>query len=83
MENNNTYNGWSNYETWVANLWLEESLNEDMQLGYDICASHVKDTINNMVADMPKIRGLFSDLLAASIGQIDCHEISAHYQRES
>jgi hypothetical protein len=43
------YNGWSNKQTWLANLWLEEYFHQEMQDGQEITAAHVKDTINNML----------------------------------
>ena len=76
------YNGWSNKQTWMANLWLEEYFHQEMQDGQEITAAHVKDTINNMLDDAPTLWGLFSDLLQDAIGRIGCYEIAAHYLPE-
>jgi len=78
--NNDTYNGWSNKETWLANLWLSDYFTQEIEDGQDICAAHIKDTINNMLADSPELWGLFSDLLNTAISGIDCYEIASHYQ---
>jgi hypothetical protein len=75
-----SYNGWTNKETWLANMWLSEYLQQEVGDGQEICATHVKDTINNMLADNPEQWGLFSDLLNAAIGEINCYEIASHYQ---
>jgi len=83
MQTQETYNGWKNRETWLANLWLEECFHQDMQDGYDITSAHVKDTIENMLAERPHIGGLFSDLLQSAISEIDCYEIAAQYDKES
>lgn len=76
------YNGWTNKETWLVNLWLGDYFQQEIDDGQTICASHVKDTINNMLADAPEMLGLFSDLLSTAIGKINCHEIAAHYKND-
>jgi len=75
-----TYNGWTNKETWLANLWLSDYFTQEIEDGQSISAAHIKDTINNMLADSPDIWGLFSDLLNTAVSSIDCYEIASHYQ---
>jgi hypothetical protein len=76
------YNGWTNKETWLVNLWLGEYFQRELKDGNEITAAHIKDTINNMLADSPELWGLFSDLLDCALGEINCYEIAAHYARE-
>ncbi len=76
------YNGWTNKETWLVNLWLGDYFQQELDEGQTICASHVKDTINNMLADAPALWGLFSDMLNDAIGEVNCHEIAAHYKND-
>lgn len=40
--NNNTYNGWTNYETWVVNLWMDNS-----EGSYDYWREVAEDIYNN------------------------------------
>jgi hypothetical protein len=80
---NETYNGWKNKETWLANVWLEEYFQQELQDGNDITAPHIEATIDNMLADTANQWGLFSDLLLAAIGQIDYRELAAAYSKES
>jgi hypothetical protein len=76
------YNGWTNKETWLVNLWLREHFQQELKDGYEITSAHIKDTINNMLSDSPELWGLFSDLLDCALGEINCYEIAAHYARE-
>ena len=45
-ESDSSYNGWSNYETWVVNLWLGND--ED---SYNTCRSLAQRCIEESVAD--------------------------------
>ena len=76
-----SYNGWANKETWLVSLWLGDYFQQEIECGQEITSAHVKDTINNMLADSPALWGLFSDLLNCALGEIDCHEIASHYER--
>lgn len=90
MENENRYNGWKNYETWLVNLWLTEGQDDenikemyfnehnewsDKQL-YDFA-----ETIEQYVEDswemlQPDSACLFGDLIYASLGRVDWYEIA-------
>ena len=73
------YNGWTNKETWLVNVWLGDYFQQDMEEGQDICATYIKDTINNMMADLPPQAGLFADLLNCAVSEVNCYELAAHY----
>jgi hypothetical protein len=74
------FNGWTNKETWLVNLWLSEYFQQEIETGQEICTTHIKDTINNMLADAPEMWGLFSDLIEMAIANVNCEEIASHYQ---
>ena len=80
---NDTYNGWKNKETWLANVWLEGYFQQELQEGNDITASHIEATVDNMLEDAGNQWGLFSDLLLTAIGRIDYRELAAAYSKES
>lgn len=85
-----TYNGWTNYETWCANLWID---NED---GY--WREHTQDILREEDNDRddatdelaramesyydefaPDVEGMYADLLGASMSRINWYEIAKHY----
>jgi hypothetical protein len=86
---NDTYNGWSNYETWVTKLWIDNEqktyndivnltkrhINKlDYQLG-DIISGYVD---KNMLPEIPP--SLASDLLRASMTLVNWTEIAKSYK---
>lgn len=88
-----TYNGWTNYETWVCNLWLDNDGSSeyiadlavtamvDHDNDRDGATSYLADSIESMVADAaPNLpNSMFSDMLSAAISEIDFREIAEHY----
>lgn len=77
-----SYNGWTNYETWVVNLWLTD----DGGAYLSEIAEQVKDEENPelRMADilkeeiengMPRLEGLYGDLLSTAIEEINFDEI--------
>jgi hypothetical protein len=79
----NTYNGWTNYETWLVNLWLtNEPYSYDM-LQHIIEAFH---TLSEQASELELCitsddnylggeSSLWSDLLHSVIARVDWREI--------
>ncbi len=78
-----TYNGWTNRETWMVNLWLT-----DEQHSYEVLQRIIKsfETVNeraqqleNTVRDDAACRGgqssVWSDLLGIGLGRVNWCEI--------
>lgn len=81
LKTNTTYNGWSNRETWVVNLWLT---NEECYY-HELC-SIIKDfdTVSEQADELEQYvrwvidsddAGMASDLLSTSLGRVDWYEV--------
>jgi hypothetical protein len=85
------YNGWTNYETWNYNLWLDND-----EKGYNLIQSLAKSVIEterekNQVFKMSELLKMeclsnepnlkpsfYSDVLNASIREVNFYEIAEH-----
>ena len=81
------YNGWTNYETWVVSLWLDN----DEATHYEArsivhgttnyqAANNLKDWVTDMAPDLGGT--LWADLLGAALSEVDWLEIAENYQEE-
>ena len=87
------YNGWSNYQTWVFNLWFDDYFTEEAELIYKDStdaneAIHtLSGTMKMTVEELNPIggdtdsgaHGVYSDLMGHAIGMIDFYEVAEHY----
>ena len=78
------YNGWSNYDTWLINLWLSndagwyssvmemaESAEDAGQLAYML-----EDLLSEAASEAVGDNGLFCDIVSASLRVADFREIA-------
>ncbi len=84
------YNGWTNYETWAANLWLtnDEGGYNWLVENAEECVSDAEGEKEAAAGDLahrlesfhdefyPEVSGLFSDLLRSAYERIDWREIA-------
>jgi hypothetical protein len=73
------YNGWSNYETWLLNLWygdyLQDIANEEGSLEADQIETIIEEI---MAEDLPET-GFSADILNAALRRVNWHELAKHY----
>ena len=75
------YNGWKNKETWLVNLWLRDSLQCDLEDGIEVTPCYIEELVEELARDFYESgNGFMVDLLNCAIGEIDFHEIAAHYE---
>lgn len=88
------YNGWTNYETWCAGLWLDHDSEYWSTEASDILRQERNDKDNatyelSLVMasyhdeHTPVAEGLYADLLGASMSRINWYEIAGHYIDEA
>ena len=86
IKEDNKYNGWSNYETWVFKLWIEndEELYREVQHLCSICYEYkIAEKLKQLAEDMTEPfdvnainTGLASDLLGRALKRINYYEIA-------
>lgn len=87
------YNGWTNYETWLCNIWFNDFDFTDMMDMFDKCEDNcdVLDIIENYIKEhveeyvefnsisLGGQHGFIHDMLNAAISEIDWRDIAEHY----
>lgn len=78
------YNGWTNKETWLVNLWLGDDLLERSEEGQIITADFIREMVDEICETETKsVEGRFLfDLLNCALGEINYHELAQHYEPE-
>lgn len=85
----NEYNGWTNYETWVINLWMDNEEGSQrywQEIATDYFKSDGEDAASGL-ADrlkeeheeaLPQVEGFAADLLGAAMSEVNWYEIAEH-----
>ena len=86
---NDTYNGWRNFETWQASLWLSEAdtlgrLQSDRwkQVNAEDVESFVYELLESVEVENTYGDGLLSDIINSWISSVDFHEIAELYNQD-
>jgi len=75
------YNGWTNRETWLANLWLDNDQSQAhfLKVAGEVSVSDLAEALEDYYAStLPDafLSGLYADLLAGAVAKIDWREIA-------
>ena len=85
------YNGWTNYATWLCNLWFDnfdfsddiEDLSDDCDSPMDLLPlieNHIELVVEDYLdAVVDEKNGFVSDLIQAAYNDIDFRDIAEHY----
>jgi hypothetical protein len=85
----NTYNGWTNWETWIVIVWMDndqklyeyygditrEEISKDKQSATYKLSTTLREQFDE---GTPGIEGLYLDLLNGAMREINWHEITKH-----
>ncbi len=77
-----SYNGWSNKETWLVNLWLGDVLDADKEEGAVITADHIEALVDQMMYRFEDESGFVRDMMNCALCEIDYAELASHYEEE-
>lgn len=86
-----TYNGWTNYATWLCNLWFDNfDFSDDIEDLSGECDSkmellplienHIELVVEDyLAAVVDESNGFVSDLIQSAYNDIDFRDIAEHY----
>lgn len=78
-----SYNGWTNKETWLVNLWIGDSLTMDQEAGHDITAAYIEQIVEDLIEDSgSRVNGFVREMMNCALGEIDYAELASHYEED-
>ena len=82
----NTYNGWTNKETWLVNLHYGDMVQEHVEEAGHMEASEVREYVEYVALECEALSslpmGLLSDFVNTCFSEVNWHELSDHYVAE-
>ncbi len=77
-----TYNGWTNRETWLINLWIGDHLDLRRSEHNEVTAEYVEGLVQDLHEDVPFGSGLYEDLINHALAAVNWHELAEAYTEE-
>jgi len=78
------YNGWTNYETWLVNMWYGDIFADMQNEREDTSAQSLEDFVTSMLEDQGQLpdHGFAADIMNAAMRQVDWEDLASHYEPE-
>ncbi len=70
------YNGWTNRETWVINLWLGDYFQDVANEGQQLMADYIEETVWDMLEEA-NVPAMFKDMI--DLNAVNWRELEQHY----
>jgi hypothetical protein len=70
-----TYNGWTNRETWLVNLWFGDYLSDLISEGDTVDADTIRDFVDSYIDECVPESGFIRDLI--NTNEINYAELAA------
>ncbi len=70
------YNGWTNRETWVINLWLGDYFQDVAEEGQQLMADYIEETVWDMLEES-NVPDMFKDMI--DLNAVNWRELEQHY----
>lgn len=94
MANNEKYNGYNNYETWLVALWIDndqcyQEMVQELAEQYSDDENDMASALKEFVEEMPDVSkalensGMVADLVNSTLSDVDWYELAEMYIKES
>ena len=78
------YSGYTNHETWLVNLWMEEPLRELIQSDEMVTATHMYDLVYEYIEmENGNPTSLREDLIGSALSDVNWRELYDLYTEDN